>query len=183
MKEETRWPVTLMGVLSTVLLSAGVLRHYYDIYVHRTVRGISFLFVGIDAAGDVFSLVSICKIILIIIRFDETVATNPNPVFQPSLDILGIVIYSTEFCLWCGVFACGGYFNLMPWLRQKSRQRASRRNLRRSSRGDPDPTALESHEFGVSNDVDVGGSPERIPSSRSVFRTPSAITSLHSSEG
>lgn len=50
-----------MGVLSAVLLSAGVLRHYYDIYIHRTVRGISFIFVGIDAAGDVFSLVSVCK--------------------------------------------------------------------------------------------------------------------------
>lgn len=55
------WAVTLMGVLSTVLLSAGVLRHYWDIWVHRTVRGISFIFVGIDAAGDVFSLVSVCK--------------------------------------------------------------------------------------------------------------------------
>lgn len=50
-----------MGVVSTVLLSAGVLRHYWDIYIHRTVRGISFIFVGIDAAGDVFSLVSVCE--------------------------------------------------------------------------------------------------------------------------
>lgn len=57
----TRWPITLMGVLSTVLLSAGVLRHYYDIYIHRTVRGISFLFVAIDAAGDVFSLIAVRK--------------------------------------------------------------------------------------------------------------------------
>lgn len=60
-KQDRQWPVTLMGVLSTVLLSAGVLRHYWDIYVHRTVRGISFIFVGIDAAGDVFSLISVCK--------------------------------------------------------------------------------------------------------------------------
>lgn len=49
-----------MAVLSACLLAAGVLRHYYDIYVHRTVRGISFIFVGIDAAGDLFSLVSVC---------------------------------------------------------------------------------------------------------------------------
>ncbi len=61
LKEDRHWPITLMGVLSTILLSAGVLRHYYDIYIHCTVRGISFIFVGIDAAGDVFSLVSICK--------------------------------------------------------------------------------------------------------------------------
>lgn len=62
-KEDRHWPITLMGVFSTVLLSAGVLRHYYDVYVHRTVRGIPFIFVGIDAAGDVFSLVSICEYI------------------------------------------------------------------------------------------------------------------------
>lgn len=50
-----------MAVLSACLLAAGVLRHYWDIYVHRTVRGISFFFVGIDAAGDLFSLVSVCE--------------------------------------------------------------------------------------------------------------------------
>jgi len=61
-KQNRQWSTTLMGVLSTVLLSAGVLRHYYDIYVHRTVRGISFLFVGIDALGDVFSFVSVCRL-------------------------------------------------------------------------------------------------------------------------
>lgn len=55
------WPLILMAVLSACLLAAGVLRHYWDIYVHRTVRGISFIFVGIDAAGDLFSLVSVCK--------------------------------------------------------------------------------------------------------------------------
>lgn len=60
-KQDRHWPITLMGVVSTVLLSAGVLRHYWDIYIHRTVRGISFIFVGIDAAGDVFSLISVCK--------------------------------------------------------------------------------------------------------------------------
>ncbi|ODM23734.1 hypothetical protein SI65_01323 [Aspergillus cristatus] len=55
---DLEWPLILMAVLSACLLAAGVLRHYYDIYVHRTVRGISFIFVGIDAAGDLFSLVS-----------------------------------------------------------------------------------------------------------------------------
>lgn len=52
-----------MAVLATILLAAGVLRHYWDIYIHRTVRGISFIFVGIDAAGDVFSLISVCKLL------------------------------------------------------------------------------------------------------------------------
>ena len=75
-EKQLQWSVTLMAVLSAALLAAllaaGVLRHYWDIYVHRTVRGISFLFVGIDAAGDVFSLVSV--------------------LFQPKIDALGLVI-------------------------------------------------------------------------------------------
>ncbi|ENH73019.1 hypothetical protein FOC1_g10009754 [Fusarium oxysporum f. sp. cubense race 1] len=37
----------------------------------------------------------------------------------PELDVLGIVIYATEFVLWCGVFACGGYYNLLPWVRKR----------------------------------------------------------------
>jgi hypothetical protein len=57
--QELRWPLILMAVLSASLLAAGVLTHYWDIYVHRTVRGISFIFVGIDAAGDLFSLISV----------------------------------------------------------------------------------------------------------------------------
>lgn len=59
--ESVKWPLTLMAVLSATLLAAGVLRHYWDIYRHRTVRGISFIFVGIDAAGDLTSLISVCK--------------------------------------------------------------------------------------------------------------------------
>ena len=55
------WPTTLMAVIAAVLLALGVLRHYWDIWTHRTVRGISFIFVGIDAAGDLFSLLSIRK--------------------------------------------------------------------------------------------------------------------------
>lgn len=102
-RKGTDWPVTLMAVLAAIFLALGVLRHYYDIYKHRTVRGISFLFVGIDALGDLTSLISV--------------------VFQPSLDVLGLVIYGVELTLWIGVFACGGYYNLTPWLRAKMGQR------------------------------------------------------------
>lgn len=85
----TEWPITFMAVLSTCFLCAGVLRHYWDIYKERTVRGISFIFVAIDAMGDLTSLISVF--------------------FQPKLDILGMVIYGSELVLWLGVFACGGY--------------------------------------------------------------------------
>jgi PQ loop repeat len=94
-----RWPVTFMAILAAVLLCAGVGRHYWDIWRMRTVRGISFLFVGIDAVGDLTSLISVF--------------------FQPKLDVLGMVIYGSELALWIGVFACGGYYNLRPWLRKR----------------------------------------------------------------
>ncbi|KAH6662298.1 G protein-like protein-coupled receptor : PQ-loop [Halenospora varia] len=154
LKKDRHWPVILMGVISTILLSAGVLRHYYDIYVHRTVRGISFIFVAIDAAGDVFSLVSVF--------------------FQPKLDILGMVIYATEFVLWCGVFACGGYFNLLPWIRQKMSDRSARRRA---------------NEIDSREEVPPHGNItlREIGSSTSVFRTPSSVThtrpSIQQSDG
>ena len=62
---DIKWPIILMAVLSASLLAAGVLRHYWDIYVHRTVRGISFFFVGIDAAGDLFSIISVCEFLFL----------------------------------------------------------------------------------------------------------------------
>ncbi|KAH8650628.1 PQ loop repeat protein [Tricladium varicosporioides] len=147
-KKDRHWPVVLMGVVSTLLLSAGVLRHYYDIYVHRTVRGISFIFVGIDAAGDVFSLVSVF--------------------FQPKLDILGMVIYATEFVLWCGVFACGGYFNLLPWVRMKMSERTLKRReeQREHDANEAAPERITLHQIG---------------SSTSVFRTPSSVTHARTS--
>ena len=86
---QVEWPATLMAVLSACLLCAGVLRHYWDIYKEKTVRGISWLFVFIDAMGDLTSLISVF--------------------FQAELDILGMVIYGSELVLWLGVFACGGY--------------------------------------------------------------------------
>lgn len=135
------WPVTLMAVLAALFLALGVLRHYFDIYVHRTVRGISFLFVGIDALGDLTSIISV--------------------VFQPKLDILGLVIYGTELVLWIGVFACGGYYNLVPWIMKKTGEhRAS--PIREGGRV---PDGIGMHDT---------------PSSTSVFRTPSSDLELRS---
>ncbi|KAG2416052.1 hypothetical protein HFD88_007244 [Aspergillus terreus] len=96
--QELRWPLILMAVLSASLLAAGVLTHYWDIYVHRTVRGISFIFVGIDAAGDLFSLISV--------------------VFEKSIDVLAMVIYGTELTLWIGIFICGAAYNFLPWIKE-----------------------------------------------------------------
>lgn len=143
------WPVTLMAILSAALLAAGVLCHYWDIYTHRTVRGISFIFVGIDAMGDLTSLISI--------------------VFQPKLDILGMVIYGTELVLWLGVFACGGYYNLTPWLRKhlKNRKSLPTHPAHAGLNGTSDP------DIAARNVTVQSITMHDLPSSTSVFRTPS----------
>jgi hypothetical protein len=109
--------------------------------VYRTVRGISFIFVGIDALGDVFSLLSV--------------------VCQPTLDILGIVIYGTELVLWIGIFVCGAHYNLLPWLKEHHTQLEGGLTATVGVR-------LESATIGS------GIALHDLPSSTSVFRTPSA---------
>ncbi|KAK2060667.1 hypothetical protein LY76DRAFT_404731 [Colletotrichum caudatum] len=141
------WPMILIAVLSAALLAAGVLRHYWDIYLHRTVRGISFIFVGIDAAGDVFSLASIF--------------------FQPKTDVLGIVIYATEFMLWCGVFACGGCYNFLPWMKK-------RWLVREDSAGETTSVQQDAPSQGIAGAAARHGiALHDLPSSTSVFRTAS----------
>lgn len=49
-----------MAALSALLLALGVGRHYVDVWQHRDVRGVSFMFVSIDAMGDLTSLLSLC---------------------------------------------------------------------------------------------------------------------------
>jgi hypothetical protein len=142
-EDDVEWPSIVMAVASAALLAAGVLRHYVDIYLHRTVRGISFIFVGIDALGDVFSLLSV--------------------IFQPTLDVLGMVIYATELVLWIGVFICGAYYNLTPWLKERRGksevEQFGERNTASAARG--------------SVAVTSGIALHDLPSSTSVFRTPS----------
>lgn len=143
------WPTTLVAILSAALLAAGVLRHYWDIYTHQTVRGISFVFVGIDAAGDLFSLVSIF--------------------FQQTLDVLGTTIYGTELALWIGVFACGGWFNLMPFMRQMLSRYRNNTNTHQTDR-QHELIEAPTHSRASGNAIAV----HNAPSSTSVFRTPSS---------
>lgn len=146
-----QWPLTVMAVLSAALLALGVLSHYRDIWKHRTVRGISFIFVGIDAAGDVFSLLSV--------------------LFERRVDALAVAIYATEFVLWCGVFACGGWYNLRPWIKTWLRDR----RLAHSKDGGG---AVES------TDQEGGGiALHQMPSSTSVFTTPGAAMEVRERVG
>lgn len=142
----TTWPITLMAVLAALFLALGVLRHYLDVYVHRSVRGISFIFCGIDALGDLTSLIAV--------------------LFQPELDILGMVIYGVELVLWIGIFACGGWYNLRPWLNQKL---SSKVPVQVESTSGPYPVREQADEIAGS----VGIPLQDLPSSTSAFRTSS----------
>lgn len=125
------WPLTLMAVLSALLLALGVLRHYWDIWVHRTVRGISFLFVAIDAAGDVLSLLAV--------------------LFQARWDVLGMVIYATELVLWMGIMAAGAWYNLRPWAVKKAEEWRARQAVETEAAGDRGGIAI--HDLPSSTSV------------------------------
>lgn len=156
---EYYWPVVLMGALSALLLAGGVARHYVDIWKERTVRGISFLFVGIDAMGDLTSLVSV-------VCWWKA---------GRSLDILGLVVYGSELVLWMGVMVCGLWYNFRPWFKAKTKARHSQ----------ADPGVRTNEIFGASTSTRPGR-PSSISSSISqasgtVFRTASGRTSQASS--
>lgn len=137
-QRDVQWPTTLMGVLAGVLLCAGVSCEYYDIWKTGSVRGISFLFCGIDAAGDIFSLASV--------------------IFQSHYDYVAIALYAAEFVWWAGIFACGGYYRLYPWICSKWQASQDRREF-------------ELHNYQISEHGVQAQSAST--SSLSVFRTPS----------
>jgi len=93
------WPLTLMAVLAALLLAVGVLRYYWEIYRARSVQGISYLFVSIDAGGDLVSILAI--------------------LFSPRIDVVGIVVYSVELVLWIGIGLLGVHYRLRVWICKK----------------------------------------------------------------
>jgi hypothetical protein len=103
------WASTLMAVVAAVLLAGGVLRHYFDMYKTRSDAGLSLRFAVLDASGDVASILSV--------------------IFQPSLSILGLVIYGSELAIWIGLITIVIVF------------RATRTPEARSSEGDQESSS------------------------------------------
>ncbi|CAI4212176.1 unnamed protein product [Parascedosporium putredinis] len=67
------WPMILVAVLAAVLLAIGVLRYYWEIYKARSVQGISYMFVLVDAGGDLVSILAI----VFSPRIDESYTVSP----------------------------------------------------------------------------------------------------------
>lgn len=83
-------------------------------------------------------------------------------VFETPFKALGIVIYATELILWIGVFACGGYFNFLPWAKMQLNSRRGRVEL--------EVRAPQQERAGISLHEN--------PSTTSVFRTASSLEDL-----
>jgi hypothetical protein len=82
-------------------------------------------------------------------------------VFQAELNILGMIIYGCELALWTGVVICGGYFNLVPWT--KSRLNSRKQHIENE------------RQLQVQANTTGSITLHQMPSSTSVFRTPSSL--------
>ncbi|KAG6852800.1 hypothetical protein C0991_009076 [Blastosporella zonata] len=66
--------IEFFGIFTSVLIAAGLLPQYYEIFKRREVVGISIPFITIDWLGGIFSLISL--------------------LFRPKFDILAGVAYA-----------------------------------------------------------------------------------------
>ncbi|PBK72543.1 PQ-loop-domain-containing protein [Armillaria solidipes] len=95
--------VDFFGVFASVMLSAGLLPQFYEIYKHKEVIGISKLFMLVDLLGGVFSLLSL--------------------VFRDTFDVLAGVAYSLVVVLDGLVIILAMILN--PLARRRRRRAAS----------------------------------------------------------
>ncbi|CCG82929.1 Uncharacterized protein C2E12.03c [Taphrina deformans PYCC 5710] len=91
-----RWPITLIGVISAVLINIGLVPQYWEIYKRNAVIGVSYAFLSIDCAGAVFSFISL--------PFDEW-------------DILAAISYGLLIVEEVGIFVLGVAF----WTRDRKK--------------------------------------------------------------
>lgn len=55
------WPNLIFGIISTVILAAGLLPPYWELAKRNgRVIGINFLFLALDSSGAIFSMASMC---------------------------------------------------------------------------------------------------------------------------
>ncbi|KAK0202780.1 PQ-loop-domain-containing protein [Desarmillaria ectypa] len=127
--------VDFFGVFASVMLSAGLLPQFYEIYKHKEVIGISKLFMLVDMLGGVFSLLSL--------------------VFRDTFDVLAGVAYSLVVVLDGIVILLAMILN--PLAHRRQQWAASEEEASGSEIETPTATStLEKH------DVDPGPS-EKVP--------------------
>ncbi|EPQ56613.1 hypothetical protein GLOTRDRAFT_138294 [Gloeophyllum trabeum ATCC 11539] len=114
-------PVQFFGIFSSVLISAGLLPQYYEIYKHREVIGISTMFMFIDLMGGVFSDLSLA--------------------FKDRFDVIAGVTYSLVIVLDAVVVLCALILN--PLARRRRRREATAAVERNEQGPSPLPPARD----------------------------------------
>lgn len=107
--------VRAMAILSAVGLAAGVLRHYWDIYTEKTIRGISWLFVFFDAIGDLTSLLAVGECADARGKFKS----DDSPAIRNHINLYAICIYAVELALWMGMVIIALAFVLAQRLKKR----------------------------------------------------------------
>jgi len=106
-------------------------------------------------------------------------------VYQKPHDYVALGTYAAEFTFWMGIFACGAYYRLFPWLCSESstilriQQRVSRRD---TAAGSTRSTTDDAETYTATSGRALSGAVtehemEMEPQSMSVFRTASSRTS------
>ncbi|GME73594.1 unnamed protein product [[Candida] boidinii] len=83
-KNGTTWPSLIFGILASVILAAGLLPPYFELFKRQgRVVGINFLFLFLDSCGAIFSMSS---------------------VLIGEIDIMGVILYAIIIAMEFGIF-------------------------------------------------------------------------------
>ena len=145
--------ILTLASLSAAGLGLGVLRHYIDCLAHRCVRGISWTFVFLDAAGDITSLLSV-----LLAPSSQTPTADQGTLSHEKN--AAIAIYATELALWLGLMTLGLVWNAPPVIRRQIRTRRERGSW-----------------LAVWSRITFSGAPRRTPHSGSINRRNSSAGS------
>lgn len=154
-------PLILMAVLAAVFLALGVLEQYVAIIRHRSAEGVSFLFCGLDALGDLTSIVAV--------------------IYGSRLNVTGLVAYAVELALWMGVFTLGSWYRLRPWVKEWAEKRLGRRaQLAEHTPQHHHHHHHHLHQRQQQHDAELSGAVtiHHLPSASSVFQTPESAHEL-----
>ncbi|KAG4304433.1 hypothetical protein PORY_002143 [Pneumocystis oryctolagi] len=113
MKSNIYWPVETVGIISSALVCLGFIPPYYDIYIHKSVRGISFIFFSVDIGGAAFSFLSLF--------------------FEIKMDILAAISYSSVIVLELAIIFCDYYFKLSEWNKRRIEKKRSSQEISKTS--------------------------------------------------
>ncbi|KAG5368668.1 putative membrane protein [Yarrowia sp. C11] len=125
------WPNLMIGIIASVLLAAGLLPPYYELWKRGgQVVGINFLFLSLDSLGALFSFLSL--------------------LFQKgTFDVLGCVLYLIVLGLEVGIMS-----SHIIWLLRTRKQRKLQKEMTVANEGEEGPKeALEAEGTDISESL------------------------------